>query len=106
MATRMNQEEFVKNLVAKAESLLIGAITGHEFVRSYDELMAERRPLTMAQEIYDVLGRYHIEFALYVENPEWRTQSTSYYGPAQLRDKIQAFVRDLKTAISARKTEG
>lgn len=92
---------FLISIRKNLECLLAGQISGEEFVRRYNDLMADEIPdeLDRSGAIYRLLDDYHTEFNLYVENPEWRDEHPDdYYGLDQLQDKAKTLLDRLLDA--------
>lgn len=74
-----------------------GVLSGSDFVRQYDDLMADEVPDDLAGDLYSVLDEYQTQFALYVEDPALcASRPRDYYGYDVLRRKVQQLLEQLE----------
>ena len=79
----------------RLEDLRDGVLSGPEFVRQYDNTMADEIPDEFTGPIYQLLDDYHTEFAMYVEDPRLRAGEPDYYGDDVLHRKAQQLLKQL-----------
>ena len=48
-----------------------------------------------SRRVLDLLDRFHYDVAFYVEDEAMRREMPDYYGPQTLRQKAEAFLREL-----------
>ncbi|MCB1187387.1 hypothetical protein KDL29_09505 [bacterium] len=82
----MNKSEWITEFKRTLNLLLGRELSGCEFVAIYDKLMADDWPDEVSQdsELYKLLDVYQMKFAMYVANPEWRTEYDGYVGENEL----------------------
>jgi hypothetical protein len=90
----MKEDEFVKRVIELLESFQRGKISAEPMIREYENLMANECPYELLTESRQLtlIDEFQTELALYVEKPELRAESKQYYGPEELKKKVDEFL--------------
>ena len=91
----MDQAHFLNTIVQLTEAHVNGAVSGEEFVRQYDDLMADELPDLIKPEFLRLLDLYHLDCAMYQPDPKLRGGVEGLYGDEELQKKSRQFLEDL-----------
>jgi len=93
----MNDSEIYNLVIKLFEDYLKGTVKPKEFIERYHSIIiGEKFPWDSENPNIQTLDDFHDELSLFVENPEWRKEHTSYYGEPELRKKVENFLEFLK----------
>jgi hypothetical protein len=65
-------------------------------IDEYNNLIVNHLDYDSNDKELNALDEYQNELAFYVDNPEWRKEDVSYYGPEILKEKVGAFIKQLR----------
>lgn len=80
----------------KIDAYLVGAISGQSLVDYVDDLVSSDEVYNFAPRIRETVLLFQDTFAFYVDDPEKRSEHSSFYGPEELKSVAVEFQQALR----------
>lgn len=92
----MESQEFLQRILRVSEQFLQGKVRGKAVVREVNDLIGDHTPDEILEELMEIIDEFQYELAFYVEDEEMRKQYEGYYGPEELKEKVEEYYPKLK----------
>lgn len=92
----MTENELISRIIALFSGFLSGQIAAREMIRQFEDMMAEEFDYESESPRMKIIDEFHTELALFVDDPVSRRDSALYYGPEELRLKLELFLSAMR----------